>query len=449
MDTVTQKERIFVELVRQTLKLAPFAVTATVLNAFILVILLWEVISHQILLIWVSATFFLAFIRSIFLYKYRPAALRPDQAPLVARVLVIGLGLSGILWGCAGIFLFPVNSQAHQILIVFVLCGMVAGATGTFASVIAAFIAFTIPALVPVIIRFLAIGGDIYYGMSAMTLLYIVLTLTIARRINVANTELIKLRENLSRMVEALEKSNIRMQDEIVERRQVEESLRNSEAQLRFLSSRLLSAQEEERKRIAHELHDSIGGSLGAVQYGLQHAGELARSGADLSEAVENLISMVQYTRDEARRIYANLRPSMLDELGVIPAIGWFCGQFESIHPDIELKRRLEVEEEAIPEDLKIVLFRIIQEAFQNIAKHSGADLVEFSLCRVHDSMQVTITDNGVGFEMASVSGKGGLGMSSMRERVQLSGGTFSVDSAIGRGTTVRAAWEIWKQPDC
>src|SRR5208283_2262597 len=125
----------------------------------------------------------LAVQRYLFLYKYREASLQPDQAAQVAKKFVAGLGLSGIAWGFVAIFLFPVDSPTHQILIVFVLCGMVAGAAETFSPVLPAFIAFSLPALVPLFIRFLSIGGSVYYAMSAMTLFYMVLTLIIAKRI--------------------------------------------------------------------------------------------------------------------------------------------------------------------------------------------------------------------------------------------------------------------------
>jgi signal transduction histidine kinase/HAMP domain-containing protein len=220
---------------------------------------------------------------------------------------------------------------------------------------------------------------------------------------------------------------------------------KRAENELRSLPVRLLAAQEEERKRIAHELHDSIGGSLGAIQFGLQNTLALAQSGASCSEAIESLSAMVQQTRDEARRIYANLRPSMLDDLGVIATIGWFTRQFQEIYSGIHIEKQIQTEEEAIPEPLKIVIFRIIQEAFHNVAKYSKADMVRVSLSGENGSIGLIIADNGVGLDARSdykIRGdKGGLGLTSMRERVQLSGGTFAIESALGEGTTIRASW--------
>jgi PAS domain S-box-containing protein len=218
-----------------------------------------------------------------------------------------------------------------------------------------------------------------------------------------------------------------------------------ADEELRSLPARLLAAQEEERKRIAHELHDSIGGSLGAVQFCLQNTLTLAQSGTDPYKALESLVAMVQQTRDEARRIYANLRPSMLDDLGVIATIGWFTRQFQEIYSCVRIEKQIQVDEDDIPESLKIVVFRIIQEAFHNIAKYSKADSVHISLSEKDGSIRLRITDNGVGFDVHSCKmrdDKGGLGLTSMRERVQLSGGVFVLESVTGGGTTVRASWD-------
>jgi PAS domain S-box-containing protein len=220
---------------------------------------------------------------------------------------------------------------------------------------------------------------------------------------------------------------------------------KKAEDELRSLPSRLLAAQEEERKRIAYELHDSIGGSLGAVQMGLQNALMDARSSANLTELLESLNATVQQAKDEARRIYANLRPSMLDDLGVIPTIEWFTRQFQEIYSGVRVEKQIRLEEEDIPEPLKIVIFRVMQESFHNISKYSKADRVSISLAEEEGSISLIIADNGVGFDVPSAysmrGGKGGLGLTSMKERVELSGGVFAIESIIGTGTTVRASW--------
>jgi PAS domain S-box-containing protein len=230
------------------------------------------------------------------------------------------------------------------------------------------------------------------------------------------------------------------------------EELRESERQLRLLSSRRLDAQEEERKRIAHELHDSIGASLGAIRFSVVNALNTMEQGTATTESIKSLkeiVSLVEHTIEEARRIYMNLRPSMIEHLGIIPTIGWFVRQFEPAYPGIRIETRVGVEEEQIPEPLKIVIYRIMQEAFHNTAKYGNAETINLSLQEKGGHIELIVRDNGVGFDVSAayeiVNSKGGLGLTSMRERVQSSGGVFSIESTIGAGTMIKAMWNVDK----
>ena len=218
-----------------------------------------------------------------------------------------------------------------------------------------------------------------------------------------------------------------------------------SEQNLRFLSSRLLTAQEDERKRIALDLHDSIGSSLTAVKFGLQKSFHVIEQGIATIDAGTTLISTTQNAIDEVRRIMMDLRPSILDDLGLVATIGWLCRQFQSVHSHISIASEIAMNEEDIPAPLKIVMFRIMQEALNNIAKYSGADRAGLALSKADGSIHLTIEDNGAGFDLRSVlsseSHKRGLGLSSMQERAQLSGGRLSIESGMGVGTKIKASW--------
>ncbi|MGA7828533.1 MAG: PAS domain S-box protein, partial [Geobacteraceae bacterium] len=233
--------------------------------------------------------------------------------------------------------------------------------------------------------------------------------------------------------------------EDITARKQTEESLRESEQRLRSLSSRLLTAQEDERKRIAHELHDSIGSSLSAVKLGLDSIFKDIAQGIATIDAGSTLISITQYAIDEVRRIMMDLRPSILDDFGLVTTIGWLCRRFQSVHSDIDIENEIAIGEEDVPDSLKIVVFRIMQEALNNIAKYSKADRISLSFVKSDSSIELTIEDNGTGFDLSSVlagkSHKRGLGLTSMQERTELSGGRISIDSTIGVGTTIRAIW--------
>jgi len=233
--------------------------------------------------------------------------------------------------------------------------------------------------------------------------------------------------------------------EDITEQKRAERILRESEDQLRDLSSRLISAQEEERKRIAGELHDSIGSSLGAIKMGLENALASMEPDAPAARSIGHVVALAQECIHEVRRIMSDLRPSVLDDLGLLATITWFCRQFEALHPNIHLEREIHVEENNVPESLRIVIFRVIQEALHNVIKHSKAEFVALSLEKKGRSLELTIEDNGVGFDkneaFSRIHDKGGLGLTSMRERVELSGGAYSIESSAGQGTVIRARW--------
>lgn len=234
---------------------------------------------------------------------------------------------------------------------------------------------------------------------------------------------------------------------DITERKRAEAALRRSEELLRLLSSRLLEAQEEERKRIARELHDSIGQSLAAIKFNVENV--LEDKGKSLNRraltSLRQIVPLVQNSMEEVRRIYTGLRPSMLDDLGIIATIGWFCRDFQKTYERICVKQQLEIEESDIPEPLKTVIFRIVQEALNNIAKHSGADSVALRLVRTVGHVELAMADNGTGFDvdmaLARSSQEKGVGIAGMKERTELSGGIFRIESVIGEGSTIHAVW--------
>jgi signal transduction histidine kinase len=166
------------------------------------------------------------------------------------------------------------------------------------------------------------------------------------------------------------------------ERKRAEEMLRKSARELRLLSSRILEAQESERKRVARELHDGIGQALTGIKFALENGVRRLKETetAPHFKVLDDIIPLIQATVDETRRIAMGLRPSTLDDIGISETLYWFCQQFESIYKNIRILKLIEVEEDQIPETLKTVIFRVLQESLNNVAKHSGADRVQLSL---------------------------------------------------------------------
>ena len=150
------------------------------------------------------------------------------------------------------------------------------------------------------------------------------------------------------------------IKEEIIEHQETEDALREKGRTVQRLSSKLLSAIENERKSIALELHDSVGANLTAVIYGLEEM--LEQAGRHQAAEFKDLISMVKATVDETRRISTNLMPSMLDDLGLLATMRWFCRQFQQLHRGVEIELQLHVEEEEVHEQLNLVPSRIVNE---------------------------------------------------------------------------------------
>ena len=224
---------------------------------------------------------------------------------------------------------------------------------------------------------------------------------------------------------------------------QVKQVLKKSESICRTLSAQLLTAQEEERKRIAGELHDGIGQSISAIKFGLEHMLITTdKSDPQMDVAgIQAMVGRLQAAVEEIRRISMGLRPSMLDDLGLTATLRWLCREFQSLHKDIALDIKLDVDEKLLTEIQVDMIFRIIQEALNNISKHSQAKAASMRLTSNQERLILEIKDDGVGFDWKTGHGGQGFGLSSMRERAGLSGGTISIESKEGEGTLLRVVW--------
>jgi PAS domain S-box-containing protein len=221
---------------------------------------------------------------------------------------------------------------------------------------------------------------------------------------------------------------------------------KRAEKAMRALSSRLINAQEMERKIVSQDLHDSIGGKLTGLKYSLEKIiSDLENVPGSFETLLGDVLFIVQSTIEETQRITKHLHPSILDDLGLFAAIRAVCREFKEVYADIRVTTDLEIHEHEVPGSLKILIFRILQEALNNVAKHSGADTVNLSLKKNKRKIELTIKDNGKGFDLHEVlhadSQEHGLGLQSMRERTELFGGSIDIRSKAGKGTTICANW--------
>jgi len=270
-----------------------------------------------------------------------------------------------------------------------------------------------------------------------------------------ANAHLNQIVKTLSQRTLELATSVEELKQEILQRKVVEDSLRASELsagllleksqqmqeELRHLSRQLLFVQEEERRKISRELHDVIAQTLTSINVRLAGLkAESASSTTELHKQITSTQRLVEKSVDIVHRFARELRPALLDDLGLIPALQAFLKGFMA---DTGIRTSLKVFSAIEEADgtLRTMLYRVAQEALTNVARHAKASQVEVCIESLDGTICMVIADNGQGFE---VNGKLGakkhdrLGLLGMRERVEMLGGTFRVDSAPGHATSVR-----------
>ncbi len=213
----------------------------------------------------------------------------------------------------------------------------------------------------------------------------------------------------------------------------------HEEETLTGLVQRLISAQEEERRSLARELHDETGQALTSLLVGLRRL-EPAATPETMAAIVPQLRDVAQQTLENVSRLAQGLRPSLLDDLGLVPALSRYVAEHAAIH-GFTIETRIDLDGVRLPATVEVTLYRIAQEALTNIARHAAARRVELSLVREGRLVRLTVQDDGRGFGPSpapdEASATTHLGLYGIRERAALLGGTAEVRSARGRGTTL------------
>ena len=241
----------------------------------------------------------------------------------------------------------------------------------------------------------------------------------------------------------------IGMVEDITEEKRAWAALESSEKMHRLLAGDLLAAQETERRDIVLELHDSIGGNLGAIKYFLEKV-KLHRQSdqAAWDTSLEKLDNLIVDTINEVQRLSTTLRPPGLDDIGIFAALKWLIRQHNGIYTDTTITLDCSVDEAVVSASLKIVLFRLVQEAINNAAKHSQAKHIEVSLHNSGDRVTLRIADDGIGFTSVDDSPDktiGGVGLHNMQLRAKLSEGKMTIWTQAGKGTIIHAEWDSLK----
>jgi len=238
------------------------------------------------------------------------------------------------------------------------------------------------------------------------------------------------------------------LKDEVSVRIKTERALRASRKRIQKLSLKAVEAQENERKAIAQELHDSIGGNLAAVKMSLEDRIEsMGNPPTENGVSLEAIVGYLKGTIGELRQISARLRPKDLDSLGLIGAVRTDCHRFQEQFRDLQISAEFDIKEEEVPDPLKLVIFRIVQEAITNAGKHASANNASVRLNKVDGNLELSIEDDGCGFDQRALGesrqGDGGYGLKSMRDRAELNEGALLVESTPGAGTRIRAVFPL------
>ena len=277
-------------------------------------------------------------------------------------------------------------------------------------------------------------------------------------RVTVSDITALKRAEEARRRMEALDAANRELKREIVRRKAIEAALKKSkryasqllaeslglQKQLRDLSHQILVVQEEERKRISHELHDEIVQILTGISL---HLAVLARQDEvdvkDLKKKIVRTQRLVTKSLNIVHEFAGQLRPAALDDLGLIPALRSYMRDYaQRTGLAIHFMGFTHGKTEQLDSTKRTVLYRVAQEALVNVAKHAQASVVNVSIQKLRGTIRLEVKDDGKSFEVQrvlSTKGNKGLGLLGMRERVEMVGGRFAVESAPGRGTTIRA----------
>jgi len=482
-----ENHNIYVEQVKQVNSQHPVGFVGTAINSVILITVLWPAVSHRDLLIWFGLMGLLTFIRIVYYYKSKKIPITPENAERKALHFKSSIAISGIGWGVAGIFLFSPDSVVHQVFIAFVLAGMTAGAVGTFSALRSAFLTFSLPVLLPLILRFLLIGDYLHIAMGGMTLLFAILTYATSLRIykNIHTT--LKLRfENRNLVMDLetekdrVENANIKLREEIDERKQTERELKLAYDDLKSTQDQLIQSAKlasigELASGVAHELNQPLTVLRTGVQIlqrniekGPLETEDLAEHLAPMERHTKRMMNIISHLKSFSRKSQTEF--SLLDINDIIDGALQMVGEQLRLH-DIDVKLDLSQNLPQVMGDknqIEQVILNLMTTARDAIGMKSvsggqtgySKGIIEITTSYSSNNkggVEVFVKDTGSGvpqenleklfapFFTTKPDGKGtGLGLSISLGIIKDHYGEIDVVETGPWGTTFR----IWLQPD-
>ncbi len=393
-------------------------VATDVAVAFVIIAALWNQTRSLFLLIWLLVYCLGIWARIALVRRYQRTSIARQCLRRWQAYYSLASVYAGATWGSLGLFATLNLSLGYQLFITFVLLCLAVQALAGRCVFLPVYLDFLLPMLLLPVLGFLMQANSTGTFMAILLGIIIGAFYQCSRQVNQIVVSAIGL---------SIEKDG--------------------------LVSQLMTADEDERKRIAAELHDGIGQSLSAIKCSLENEvtklSQRQVHGGTL-HGLEAVTQGMQEAIGELRQIAMGLRPAMLEDLGILSTLDWFCRNYHSAHPQITVAKRYALEESDIPQELKIVIYRIVQEAFNNIAKHARADQVtlELEMQKTATTIRLFVKDNGQGFNAYERVNPGiregfGFGLTSMRERAESVAGEFKLTSGIGSGTAIEIYWPL------
>lgn len=246
------------------------------------------------------------------------------------------------------------------------------------------------------------------------------------------------LKDRLTRLPAAIEHA-LRQRQAEREKLEAWEQVMQMNTRLRELSAHLQTIREEERKQISRDIHDQLGQQLTIIKMDIiELSKKLAGAGTEIEERIDNIGYVVDETIKMIRKIAHELRPTLLDHMGLAPAIEWHLKEFEK-RSGLYITFTSTIKESSLEDKVKINLFRILQESLTNVGRHALAKSIIVQLEQQEDEITLTIQDDGIGFNTKEAIAKETFGILGMKERVAMIGGTCSIFSLPGNGSTITA----------
>ena len=225
------------------------------------------------------------------------------------------------------------------------------------------------------------------------------------------------------------------------------EKIKESEERLHQMANKLIGSQEAERKRISSELHDGIGQLLSALKYQVEsvviESNQSSKKRKD-DFVLNNVLNNITTALSELRQISVDLRPTILDDLGLLMTLRWFVNEYTNIYTELNVELHIDMSESDITDEHKNAIYRIVQESMNNIAKHANAKNIYVHLIKSDSGVLLRVTDDGCGFDIKKIKRRKrpGVGLESMEERAVNSGGEFKMSACELSGTVIQVYWQ-------